>query len=199
MPKRLKKLSEEVLHENPWWTYKHDTYELPNGDTGDYYYGETPGVVMIIPVMSDGRFVLTLQHRYLVDKQSIEFPAGGIPKGMRPLEAAKQELLEETGWIASEMVKVGEFEPANGYVKDHTHVYFATVVEQQAQQPDVTEEIEVIYRRADEVERMVQGNDIWDGQSMAAWSLVRHLFHKQVPETESPGLKGLLESFLDFS
>jgi len=176
MPKHLKKLSEEILHENPWWKYKHDTYEKPNGETGDYYYGETPSVVMIIPVLEEERIVLTLQHRYLVDKQSIEFPAGGIKPDITALDAAKQELLEETGCIAREMVKMGTFEPANGFVKDECHVFLAHVASQGSQHLDDTEEIELLYRRPEEIDEMIRKNEIWDGETMAAWALVHHYF-----------------------
>ena len=102
MPKHLKKFSEEIIHKNPWWTYKHDKYEKPNGEEGDYYYGETLGNAMIVPVLDDGRLVLTLQQRYLREKQSIEFPCGGLIEGQTFLEVAKRELLEETGYIADE-------------------------------------------------------------------------------------------------
>ncbi|PLX27185.1 hypothetical protein C0581_03600 [Candidatus Parcubacteria bacterium] len=176
MPKHLKKLSEEILHENPWWKYKHDTYEKPNGEEGDYFYGDTNGVVMIVPVLGDGRLVLTLQHRYLVDKQSIEFPAGGIKDGMTPAEAAKLELLEETGCVPREMIKMGTFEPANGFVKDTCHVYLAHIESQGEQQLDDSEEIEVMYRRPEEIDDMIRKNEIWDGESMATWALVHHYF-----------------------
>ncbi|MBI2436238.1 MAG: NUDIX hydrolase [Candidatus Magasanikbacteria bacterium] len=178
MPKHLKKISEEILHENPWWKYKHDIYERPNGSEGDYFYAETPGVVMIVPVLPDGRIVLTLQHRYLVDKQSIEFPGGGIPEGMAPSEAAVQELLEETGCTAKEMVKIGEFEPDAGFVRDRCHVFLAHIISQSKQQLDETEEIELLYRLPEEVDDMIRKNEIWDGETMATWSLVYHYFNK---------------------
>ena len=173
MPKRLKKLGEELLHTNPWWQYKHDTYEQPNGAIGNYYYGETTGVVMIVPVLPDGRIVLTLQHRYLRDRQSIEFPAGGIIPQLGTMESAQKELLEETGCIADEYVQVGIFEPCNGLIKDETHVFLAYVVEQGTQQTDATEEIELVYRWPADVDEMMKKNEIWDGQTLAAWTLIR--------------------------
>ncbi|KKS52369.1 MAG: hypothetical protein UV82_C0011G0016 [Candidatus Magasanikbacteria bacterium GW2011_GWD2_43_18] len=176
MPKHLKKISEEVIHENPWTQYKHDTYEKPNGEEGNYYYLETRGSSCIVPVMPDGRIVLVLQHRYLSDKQSIELPSGKIQAGSTALESAQRELLEETGWEAEEWVKVGEFNPSNGYLKTTAHVFLAQVTEQKEQQLDDTEEIDVLYRRPDEFEDMIKRGDISDGYTMAAWSLVRHRF-----------------------
>ena len=179
MPKHLKKISEETIHQNPWWTYKHDKYEKPNGEEGDYYYGETHGNAMIVPVLNDGRIVLILQHRYLREKQSIEFPCGGIGPEITVLDAAKQELLEETGCVADEFIKIGEFEALNGMVKDMCHVFLAYVEEQKEQQLDDTEEIQVLYRRPDEIDMMIRKNEIWDGQTLASWAMVHHEFlHK---------------------
>ncbi len=172
--KRLKKLSEETIHHNPWWIYKHDTYEKPNGETGDYYYGETNGMVMVVPVLSDGRIMLTLQHRYLSDKQSIEFPAGGIQDGEEVVEAAKRELSEEAGGVAEEWVNIGVFEPSVGLAKDTAYVFLAYVDAMVPITPDETEDIEVLLRRPDEIERMIVTNEIWNGPTLAAWALVRN-------------------------
>src|SRR3989338_1332073 len=179
MPKHLKKLSEEIIHTNPWWTCKHDVYEMPNGETGDYYYGETPGNAMIIPVLADDKIALILQFRYLQQKESIEFPCGGIRDGEAPIDTAKRELLQETGYEATDFIKIGTFQALNGMVLDECHLFLAEATEQRAQSPDASEEIEVIYRRPDEVEQMVQRNEIWDGQTLAAWAIARSHFFKQ--------------------
>ncbi len=173
MPKRLKQLSEELVHKNPYWEYKHDTYTLPNGGVGDYYYAQKRGAVMVVPVTEDGRIVLTLQYRYLGDKQSIEFPAGAIEEESDVLSAAKRELREETGWTAEDWTKVGEFFSNNAIIKANFHVFLAQVNTQHTQELDDSEEIEVLYRRPNEIDDLIISNTIWDGTSLAAWALVR--------------------------
>ena len=171
-----KKLSEEVVAQNPWWTYKHDEFELKSGEKGEYFYGETNGNVMIVPVLPDGRLILINQFRYLFDRLSLEFPCGGIKKNVVAEEMAKIELLEETGWEAVELVKIGEFQPLNGFIKDKCHIFLAYVEKQLEQKLEETEEIEVLYRRPDEVDELVRKNEIWDGQTLAAWAMVHHQF-----------------------
>lgn len=178
MSRHLKKISEEILHENPWWTYKHDKYEKPNGEIGDYFYGDTPGMSLIVPALPDGRLVLTSQHRYLQDKQSIEFPGGGIKKGQKPLEAAKSELLEETGFSVSNISEVGVFYDLKGLFKHESHVFLAYVTNQVTQHLDDTEDIDIIYRTPEDFEKMIKNNEIWDAETMAAWTLVRDHFIK---------------------
>jgi len=198
MPKHLKKLSEEILHSNPWSVYKHDTYEKPNGAVGDYYYMQTPGNSMIIPVLEDGRIVLILQTRYIDQRQSLEFPCGGKKEGQSPLDVAKIELYQETGWIADDFMKIGSFQALNGLVDDECHVFLAKVVEQKEQQLEDTEDIEVLYRRPDEIDEMIKKNDIWDGQTMAAWSMARHIFFEEKPVAKATALGTLQNIFDDF-
>lgn len=176
MPKHLKQLSEEVLDANPYWTYKHDTYEKPNGEVGNYWYGECPGTVLIVPILPNESVVLTLQYRYLTERQSVEFPAGKVQPDISLLDSAKKELLEETGCVAEKWVSIGAFEETNGVLKSTTHVFLAYVDGQVEQVLDDTEEIDVLHRRPDELQQMIERNEITDGLSLAAWSLVRHYF-----------------------
>lgn len=177
---RCKKLSEEIIHKNPWWEYKHDEYTMPNEPKGDYYYGETFGNSMVVPVLDDGRLVLINMYRYLADKSSIEFPCGGMNKGETAQACAERELLEETGCSSSNFLKVSTFDGLNGLIKDTTHVFVANELNApQKQQLESSEDIQILYRRPDEFEMMVKHGEIWDGQTLAVWALVRDMLIKK--------------------
>ncbi|TAN33835.1 NUDIX hydrolase [Patescibacteria group bacterium] len=167
-------ISSEIIHENPWWKYKHDKYSLANGVKGDYYFGESNGNVMVLPLLDDGRLTLTRQYRYLRDKPSVEFPGGGVRADESPTEAAKRELLEETGYVAEELNLIAEFEGLNGLFKDHTSLFLATGLTLTPNvKPDDSEIMEVFYRRPDEFDEMLKNNEIWCGQTLAAWAIAR--------------------------
>src|SRR3989339_238976 len=183
MPKHLKKINEEVIHSNRWWSYKHDQYENGDGTIRDYYYGETAGKVLLVPVLEDGRIILVIQHRYLMDKSSIEFP-GGYIFSQTPLEAAKNRLWQETGGTADEYVKLGVVEGACSSFRDPCHVYLVQVDNITDRPNDDGDDIEVISRRPDEIDQMVRKNEIWDSLSLSAWALVHHYFLHQ-PEVET--------------
>ena len=175
----IKKISSELIHKNPWWEYKCDKFILPNGDKMDYFFSETSGNVLIVPVLDDGRLVLVRQYRYLEEKTGIEFPGGGIGKNESPTRAAARELLEETGYTTENLIKVGAFEPCVGLVKDLSHVFIANELTQaQSQQSTGVENTEVLYRRVDEFEDMIKHGEIWSGQVLAVWAMVRDLLSK---------------------
>jgi len=169
-------LSSDTIDQNPWWKYKHDTYELIGGTAGDYFYAETPGNAIVVPVLDDGRLVLVIQHRYLQGKKSIEFPSGGIAGDESPQTTAERELTEETGYRSHNLIKVGVFEGLNGLVKDASHLFVANELEKIGEvQNNPTESIEVIIRRPDELEAMIKRGEIWCGRTLAAWALARDL------------------------
>jgi ADP-ribose pyrophosphatase len=173
MLQRSKKISTELINENPWWKYKIDQFELASGTKQIYHYVETLGAAVCVPLTSEDKLVLVRQYRCLTDRFSIEFPMGGIKPGEAPVEAAKRELKEETGFISAELIQIGTFEPSNGVLKDATAVFLARKLSDGKAQVDEQEEIEVLERRPDEFADMITRGEITDGQTLAAWSMVR--------------------------
>lgn len=177
MNKKFQKQSEKIIHENPWWIYKHDEYTCDNKKC-DYFYGELLGNAIIVPILDDGRIVLVRQYRYLQEKFGIEFPMGGLHKDESPLSAAIRELSEETGFQSSNFSKIGEFEPLQGILKDRSHIFLANEISNQTEKKfDDEEDIELIFRRPDEINEMIRRGEIWSGQTLATWTLVRDLLN----------------------
>lgn len=168
-----KKLSESVLFQNPWWTYKRDTFELPSGKPGEYHYVHTNGSSMVIPIAGDGTLVLVNQHRYLMGKESLEFPCGSVREGSSHDETARHELLEETGFSAKGISRVGEFNPYNGVTDEMCCVYVARDLEYIGGTPDETEEFEIVRVTPAEIEERIRTGGIWDGMTIAGWSIAK--------------------------
>ncbi|MDP4237780.1 MAG: NUDIX hydrolase, partial [Bacteroidota bacterium] len=114
MLKALRQLGTELLARNPWWDYRKDRYERPDGSEGEYYYVHTPGSVMILTVNENGKLILVKQYRYLNRRESLELIGGGIKSEKGALESAREELQEEAGIIAGELIPIGSFNPMNG-------------------------------------------------------------------------------------
>jgi len=173
MNKKYQKISEEIVHQNPWWIYKHDVYKCDEKKQ-DYFYCHLIGNAIVIPILNDGRIALIRQFRYLQDRSGIEFPMGGLLPDETPLQAAERQLREETGFESDNFSKVGEFEPLQGIAKDRSHVFLANEISGQVEiSLDEMEDIEVILRRPDEITQMIKNGEIWSGQTLAAWALAR--------------------------
>ncbi|MCB2205154.1 NUDIX hydrolase [bacterium] len=165
----------EVLLRNPWWEYRRDDVTLPSGSRGEYHFVHTPGSVMVIPEHEDGRIVLVRQYRYLNDRESVEFPAGGVKEGQGREQAARAELREEAGLEAAELQEIGQFNPFNGVTDELCSVYLARGLRACAAAPDETEEFEILTLRSEEFPAMVKDGRIWDGMTLATWSLLRSM------------------------
>ncbi len=171
--KTWKKISESVLFRNPWWTYKRDRIRLPSGKQGEYHYVHTNGSSMVVPILEDGTVVLVNQYRYLLDRESVEFPCGSVKEGSTHDETARQELVEETGYAATSMIRVGEFNPYNGVTSEMCRVYVARDLRFVGGTPDATEEFEIVRAIPAEIDALIGTGVVWDGMTIAAWSIAK--------------------------
>jgi ADP-ribose pyrophosphatase len=176
MLKQLKQLSSEILAENRYWKYLKDRYTHPGGDEGEYHYVHTPGSVMVIPVTEKGNLLLVRQFRYLNRREGLEFVGGGVRGGLSAESAAASELKEEAGLVASELREIGEFNPMNGVTDEICKVFVATDLVTVDAAPDASEEFELVELRHDEFCDLIRHGEIWDGMTLAAFSLFREKY-----------------------
>ncbi|PKL86323.1 MAG: hypothetical protein CVV22_03980 [Ignavibacteriae bacterium HGW-Ignavibacteriae-1] len=166
-------IKQEIIHANPYWVYRKNEYLMPNNKVGDYFFVETPGSVFIIPRLKDGNFVLVKQFRYLNSKPSIEFPGGGIKSAYSIEDNAKCELKEEAGLITGKIKKIGEFNPLNGVTNEICHVFFAEELSFEDNKPDAGEEFSILKFNEMEIDSLIKSGELWDGMTLAAWSLYK--------------------------
>jgi ADP-ribose pyrophosphatase len=168
-----KKRFESIVFRNPHWTYKRDVFELPSGKPGEYHYVHTNGSSMVVPVLGNGTLLLVNQHRYLLDRESVEFPCGSVKDGSTHEETARQELTEEAGYFAGSLFLAGEFNPYNGVTDEMCRVYIAGDLRYVGAKPDETEEFELLRVAPADVEERIRSGAIWDGMTIAAWFLAK--------------------------
>lgn len=143
--KKWKTLSSEYLHRRPWLTVRKDVVQLPNGVIHDEYYVlEYPTWVNIIARTRDGKYVMVEQYRHGLQEIFTELVAGIAEPGEQPIEAARRELLEETGYGNGEW-RLNMVICANpGSQNNFTYSFIADGVEKISEQHlDTTEDVEV--------------------------------------------------------
>lgn len=121
-----------------------------------------------ILVVVDGKVLLEKQFRYPFDKVIYEIPAGKLEKNENPLEAAKRELEEETGFIANDIISLGNIYPSVGYCNEIIELYLVTNISDGKLCLDQDEVIEVNFISINEVEKMILNNEICDAKTICA-------------------------------
>jgi len=102
-----------------------------------------PGSVVVIARVPDGRFVLVRQYRHAVRESLWELVAGGMKKGETPRQAARRELLEETGYLARRFKPLMEIYPSPGILSERMHLVEASGLTPAQARPDEDERIKV--------------------------------------------------------
>jgi ADP-ribose pyrophosphatase len=166
-----KTIIHEEVFETPWMSLYHDQFEMPNGKKGNYFYMHTRGSALTIPVTDEGKILLVKQYRYLTDNASIELPCGGVKNDQNDDDAARAELVEETGYSCMKLKKAGRFIPYNGLSDEFCTVFIAKRLSFVGPNPDDTEKIEVLSASPEEVDTMIQRGKIVDGMTIAGWLL----------------------------
>ena len=144
-----------------------DRVRLPDGKETLREYIRHPGAVAIVALFDDGRVLLERQFRYALRREFIEIPAGKLDAGEAHLETAKRELLEETGYVASEWTRLGVIHNAIGYSDEGIELWLARGLERREQQLEPGEFLEVLALPLAEALAMVRDGRITDVKTVA--------------------------------
>lgn len=153
---------------------RRDLSEDPRrGGRHDFYVIEAPDWINVIPLTEAGEVVLIEQYRHGSGEVSLEIPGGMVDEGEPPLEAARHELLEETGYEAGEMVELGRTRPNPALQNNWIHSYAALgAVRRGEPANDGTEHTVVRLVPLAEVPRLVAGGAITHSLVVTAFHLL---------------------------
>ena len=164
-----KKLSSEYLIRRPWLTARRDTVQLPDGRILDEYYVlEYPTWINVIATDKEGRMILVRQYRHALGRTSFEIVAGVVEAGEDPMDAAKRELLEETGHAGGEWRELMQVCANPSTMNNITHCFVAEGVEKvSAQHLDATEDLEIHFFTKEEVKEMLRKGEFMQALMVA--------------------------------
>ena len=171
---KWKILSTEYLIKRPWLTARRDKVELPDGRIiPEYYVLEYPDWVNVIAITKDGKYVMERQYRHALGVTCYELPCGVMETGESPIEAAKRELLEETGYSGGEWQELMTISANPSTMTNITHCFLAIGVEKTSEQNlDATEELTVHLLDHETVRSLVEKGELM--QSLMIAPLLKH-------------------------
>lgn len=181
---KCKIIDSEYLFKRPWLTVRKDKLLLPTGVINDEYYVlEYPTWVNVIAITKEGQYVMIEQYRHGLQDIFTELVAGVAEDGEEPIDAARRELAEETGYGGGvwELNTILSANPST--TNNLTYCFIAHDVEQIGRQHlDRTEDIGIKLLSETEVIAMLKADEM--KQALMAASLWKHFFKIRVKSEE---------------
>jgi ADP-ribose pyrophosphatase len=162
-------LSVSETYNNPWIKVLHHDVINPAGNKG--IYGKVSfknKAIGIVPIDKDGFTYLVGQFRFTLNEYSWEIPEGGCPIGTEPLDSAKRELKEETGFTANNWTYIGRIHTSNSVTDEEGFMYLAEDLIEGETEFEETENLQIKKIHISEAVKMVMNSEITDTISTTA-------------------------------
>jgi ADP-ribose pyrophosphatase len=159
-------LESYYLHKN----VRIDTCELPDGKVIEGFVLEYGDWATVIALTRQQEVVMIRQYRHGAQKVILELPGGAMEPGdERPLQAARRELLEETGYASDTFIQIGCASPNPANQTNLVYFFLALDAEKIAPQNlDGTEEIEVLLKPLEELIAMAKHSELLQSMQVSA-------------------------------
>jgi len=148
-----------------------DTYR--GGGRRNVEVVEHSGGVAIVAQPSAREIVLVRQHRHAVDEDLWEVPAGMIERGEPPLETARRELIEETGYRAESLRFLWSMYTTPGFCSERIHLFVAEGLTLGEAEPEEDEQFEIRTWNVDEAWALVEADRLRDAKTQIALAWAR--------------------------
>ncbi|MFN7646118.1 MAG: NUDIX hydrolase [Acidobacteriota bacterium] len=165
----MKIISSQELLRTPIFTVSQDIAIDPEGFEIKRAIIHHTGSAVVMPVDDHGRILLVRQYRLPAAAYLWEIPAGRMDEGETPLQAAKRELREETGYTARQWKKIFSLYMSPGFLAEKMNIFVATQLKAGPTQFMEDERIETQWFAPAEVDAMIEAGKIVDGKTIAAF------------------------------
>ena len=164
LPEQLPRiLATQVLFDHPGVRIVIDVLEWET-ERQRYFYMQSPiEAVATLGVTEDNQVLLTRQYRHPIREVIYDLPAGRLNPNELPLEGARREFEEETGYLPRHIEPLGRYNQFPGMLRAYTNLFFARDLQATQQHLDPGEVLEVVKLPVSQVLQMVLQGEIIDG------------------------------------
>jgi ADP-ribose diphosphatase len=159
--------SSETIFKGRVFTLQRDQVIEPSGLKTTREIIVHPGSVVVLPVLPDGRVVMIRQYRHAAGQYLWELVAGHKEPGEDPVEGARRELAEETGYTAERITKLLDIYPSPGLLGEKMDIFLAEGLKKGKARPEEDEKITQRIMTLREIEHWMQSGKICDSKSVA--------------------------------
>jgi ADP-ribose pyrophosphatase len=170
-PSVAKVLSSRTVYKGKVFSVTSDEVVEPGGVEARRDVVRHQGSVVVLVVdttASEARVLLIRQFRYAAGETLWEIPAGRIDEGEQPLQGAKRELTEETGFTARKWTRALTYYPSPGFLGEIMHLFVAEDLTKGKATPEEDERITKRFFPLSQVVEMINARKIRDGKTIAA-------------------------------
>lgn len=161
-----KTIKSEIIYDGKIIRLRRDMIILPDNRSTTREIVEHPGAVVILAEKEEHKIILVKQYRKAIDKVLLELPAGTLEPFEKPLDCAKRELEEETGYVAKNWQEVFEFYSAPGFCNEKLTFYYASELSVTGSHTDFDEFIEIVEIKREEIKLLLNDKKIVDAKSL---------------------------------
>lgn len=184
-------LRTEHIVRDEWIDFRSTDWRFPDGtELGPFYSFSCRNYVVVVASDKEGRFLCVRQFRPGIKQVTTEFPAGGIERkdgkeygnpsdtcAEDPLDAAKRELLEETGYESDEWERVFAVPSQATICDNYAYIYRARNCRKvSGQSLDEAEYLNVARLTAEEIDKMIAGESFLQAMHVLAWLMVKEKY-----------------------
>lgn len=161
-------LDSEAVFDGRLLHVRRDRVRMPDGHESVREWITHPGAVVVLGVLDNGKLLFERQFRYPLRRVFLELPAGKIDPSEHPLDTAKRELREETGYKAKLWRHLGTMHPCIGYSDERIEIFWAQGLIYVGHERDHGEFLEVLEMSVADALLAVRDGEITDAKTATA-------------------------------
>ena len=160
-----KVIEEKIIYEGKILSLKQNKVELENGKITSRDIIHHNGAVCVLAITDENEVLMVKQFRLPFNDELLELPAGKLEINENPLDAAKRELEEETGYRSDDIKQIGKMYPTCGYSDEIIYLYFAKNLIKTVVNPDEDEFLSLKKIKYDKLMEMIKNGEIPDAKT----------------------------------